>query len=536
MTIRARINLVHGMVAVAVLAFCAALLVILDAADDRRRHLVDSYDQLRGIDAVSSRANRYSEQIAELFVFGATGVEDLDTAYAALVGSIVQLREMVDREAADNDDPGEAVAVRAAQQAVTRMAAVAAEMDVVGSEVLALIQAGQIGAASQLFDQRIESDFDRQMKGLIAEALEREQAQVERIVAAGNDLASQARNLSLALAVAVVGIVGAAAMFFSRNISQPITELTATADAIGRGELVRAAAVGGGELGRLAERFNVMSAEVARQRTALLRAKATLEDTVAERTQELSARSADLEAANARLRALESARTQFFAEISHELRTPLTVIRTEAEVALRGSRCDPEALRAALDIAGRKAKQMSALVDDLLFLARSDTAEWRMTAAEIALQDVVGDVLSDGRALARPDGVTLRAIQPETPLHVRGDAGRLRQVLLIILDNAVKFSPPRGTVTVALTAEDGEARVRIADEGPGLDLADGARAVDCFRRRTSPMAAQARQGAGLGLSIARWIVEKHGGRIEFAKPAGRGAAVEVRLPLVGDVA
>lgn len=515
-TIRTRIALVHGVLLVAVVAFCLALLAILDAAERRRVEQMASYEQLRAIDLVQARANRFSEQIAELFILGPSAYLDLHEARLTLIEAIEGLETLWRLESVQDG-------ARSAVGATGEMTTVAEALDKTAVDIRALLAAGRADEAAVLFEEAVEHGLDRRMKRLIAEAAAAEERQVVAAAVAGEALRRRAVQMSVGLAIAVIALTAAAALFLNRNISRPIVALSDAADALGRGLAPSAAPEGGDELGRLGRRFNFMAAEIARSRSRL-------EQTVAERTRELSQRSDDLEQANERLRRLEAARARFFAEISHELRTPLTVIRTEAEVALRTGPDDPATLRDALEIAARKTGQMGDLVDNLMFLARLEGVEWTVDAEPVALEALLDEAVEDGAVLARPEGVKVRAVEPINPVIVRGDAARLRQVMLILLDNAVKFSPPDGRIDVELVASHGEAVFAVSDAGPGFTPDDRRRAFERMRRSGE------RTGSGLGLSIARWIVEKHGGVIRIdASPSG-GARVEMRLPLTDKAA
>jgi signal transduction histidine kinase len=178
----------------------------------------------------------------------------------------------------------------------------------------------------------------------------------------------------------------------------------------------------------------------------------------------------------------------------------------------------------------RKAGEIGRLVDDLLFLARSDAGAINVQLDDVVLQDVIADVLLDSQGLSRRGGITISPRQSAEPIRVRGDAGRLRQALLIALDNAIKFAPTGSTVEIDLQRRAGRALVTVRDFGPGFTPDEQASAFERFYRGRAPGGRSGR-GAGLGLAIARWIMDKHNGTIEIASAPGKGAAVEIGLPL-----
>jgi signal transduction histidine kinase len=218
---------------------------------------------------------------------------------------------------------------------------------------------------------------------------------------------------------------------------------------------------------------------------------------------------------------------EFAADASHELRTPLTVIRASVD-DLERHRDEPVAtVGSALTDIKDEVDHLAAMVDDLLLLARSDSGA---IALERVLVDL-GDVASTGASALGPvataKGVTI-AVDPE-PAEVVGDPARLRQLVVILVDNAVRHVPAGGHVNVRVRVVDGEATLVVEDDGPGIRPEDLPRLFDRFYRGAGAPGG----GTGLGLAIAAWIVERHGGRIEGAnRPAG-GAVFTARLPTLG---
>lgn len=222
-------------------------------------------------------------------------------------------------------------------------------------------------------------------------------------------------------------------------------------------------------------------------------------------------------------RSMEQMR-RFMADAAHELRTPITILRTRADVTLREDR-DAARDAAALAAIGLEAERLGVVVGDLLTLARADAGEWPMTRGALYLDDVSIEAVEAIRALADQRGVTVEVgAFEETGL--RGDPVLLRRLVLILLDNAIKFTPARGRVTVDVRSTGGRAVVVIADTGRGIPPEVLPHVFDRFYRGER----QSTEGAGLGLSIARWIVELHGGTIEIQSTVGEGTKVTVSLP------
>jgi two-component system, OmpR family, sensor kinase len=148
----------------------------------------------------------------------------------------------------------------------------------------------------------------------------------------------------------------------------------------------------------------------------------------------------------------------------------------------------------------------------------------------VVLQDVIGDVLIDGHGLLRRDGVRILPSQPEEPLIVRGDGDRLRQAIIIALDNAVKLAPPGTAVEVELKRVGSRAVIEVRDDGPGFTEEELGSAFTRFYRG-KPSRARTGRGLGLGLSIAKWIVDQHDGTIRIESAPNGGATVAISVPL-----
>jgi two-component system sensor histidine kinase CiaH len=224
---------------------------------------------------------------------------------------------------------------------------------------------------------------------------------------------------------------------------------------------------------------------------------------------------------------------QFAAEASHELRTPLTVIRASLE-DLRRHRDRPVAeVGSTLDDMDAEAERLSRLVDDLLLLARTDSGAIQLERQPTDLAEVAVAALPGLSKVARTRGVRLQLDPAPAPLT--GDAERLRQLVTLLVDNAIRHSPPDGTVHIRVRGGDADGRrerrrhevtLDVEDEGRGIRADDLPRLFDRFwRARDAPAG-----GSGLGLAIARWIVKQHGGSIEAANRPEGGSRFSVRLP------
>jgi signal transduction histidine kinase len=216
---------------------------------------------------------------------------------------------------------------------------------------------------------------------------------------------------------------------------------------------------------------------------------------------------------------------RFMADAAHELRTPLTVIRGRAEVALQQRRTDAEYV-SALQSIEHEAERLSGIVAQLLLLARADTGELPLNRERLFLDDIALDATSAAHVLAQRKGVELSVAEfEEAPIE--GDRTLVRQLVLILLDNGVKFTPAGGRVTVRVTHVGDRSQLEVSDTGPGIATEHLPHVFERFFRG-DPARARG-DGAGLGLSIARWIAEEHDAEITVASAPGKGTQVTVRF-------
>jgi two-component system, OmpR family, heavy metal sensor histidine kinase CusS len=221
---------------------------------------------------------------------------------------------------------------------------------------------------------------------------------------------------------------------------------------------------------------------------------------------------------------------QFTADASHELRAPLALIYTAAEFSLRRER-PREDLVEALEKILRESRHTTSLVDSLLLLARADSGEDSLQApVAINVSSLCQDAADRAGELASAKGITVSTDLRSTSIVVDGDETALRRLLLILVDNAVKYTPAGGRVNVRLALEKDAALIRISDTGIGIAAADLPHVFDRFWR-ADKVRSRATGGTGLGLAIARWIVDRHGGTIVVSSELGKGSTFTVTLPL-----
>jgi two-component system OmpR family sensor kinase len=246
---------------------------------------------------------------------------------------------------------------------------------------------------------------------------------------------------------------------------------------------------------------------------------------------------------NGLLAKIESAFEQqrrFMADASHELRTPISIVRGEADIALAVPDRPHDEYREALAVVRTESRRLSRIVHDLFLLARADAGQQQLQRRQFYLDDVIADCTRAARSLASRRCMKLTSSVP-TEAAVCGDEDLMRQLILNLLDNALKYGSEGGSVEVALCSEPGAHRVIVRDSGPGIPPEVAEHIFDRFyrgdgsRARDTESSARAHDdthgvGAGLGLAIARWVAEAHGGSLVLARSSGAGSEFVLTLP------
>ncbi|HEX3533444.1 MAG TPA: HAMP domain-containing sensor histidine kinase [Gemmatimonadaceae bacterium] len=222
---------------------------------------------------------------------------------------------------------------------------------------------------------------------------------------------------------------------------------------------------------------------------------------------------------------------RFMADAAHELRTPITVLRTRVDVALQQPR-DADHYVSALHGVEAEARRLGGIVDSLLVLARADSGERQIERERFFLDDVAIDAAGAERIVGRQKGVDV-IVEEFEEAPVVGDPALIRQLFMILLDNAVKFTDPGGEVSVRVSLLDGVPTFVVRDTGIGISKEDMGRVFQRFFRGDT--ARSHTEGAGLGLSIARWIAREHGAEISLSSEPGQGTRVVVTFPRAAPV-
>jgi signal transduction histidine kinase len=233
------------------------------------------------------------------------------------------------------------------------------------------------------------------------------------------------------------------------------------------------------------------------------------------------------------LRPIEKAwdrQNRFVADASHELRTPLSIIQLKIEGLLRQPRQKVQEVGEDIAVMLDEMRRLSKLVGNLLTLARSDSNRLEINLAPLDLSAMLKKVTEPFAEMADFEEKEFKLAGVEDSIYINGDEQRIHQLIVILLDNAMKFTPKNGTIAVTCARENKYARLTVSDSGCGISDEDLPHIFDRFYQVDSARTGQ--KGTGLGLSIAEWIVQKHRGKIEATSAVGGGTTFIVRLPLL----
>jgi len=382
---------------------------------------------------------------------------------------------------------------------------------------------GRVPEAQARIAEIMDQGVNRDLKPLLDEAVGEENREVAQTDQTSNAVLRQLHYAMTASLAAAIFLGLGSVLLLRRRLNQPLETLMQGTQALAEGRMsYRMPVTGHDEFARVANRFNQMAEEIEQHRQRLEQSRRSLEQGVAERTEQLRL-------ANEALGRVDQTRRRFFADISHELRTPLTVIRGESQFALRGADKAPDAYKDALQRILEQAEQLSRLVDDLLFIARSDAGSTRLERKAVALDKLVGQVCADVQTLAHAKKIAIEFRAEIVDAVVSGDHGRLRQLFLILLDNAIRYSKPASQAAVFMAPGPRGVVVQVRDTGIGIPPEELDQVFERFYRGDNAVTHHA-EGLGLGLPVAKAIADAHGGEIIVNSELDRGTTITVILP------
>lgn len=364
----------------------------------------------------------------------------------------------------------------------------------------------------------------RDLRELLYGAIDRQRAAVPLARAATERGLDRVRAQAFGMAAVTLLAAIVLAWQLGRRLKRPLDQLLEGVGALRAGALdYRLPIRSGDEFEHVAEGFNAMAAELQQHRSDADAARRRLEDAVQARTAELSS-------AHETLQRIDQRRRQLFADLGHELRTPTTAIRGEAEIALRGGEKPAQEYRHALQQIVGAAEQLTGHINDLLLIARAEADQLVMQPQRVALLPLLQDAADFADALGAEHDVRIALQWPEAPggITVMADADRLRQAIVILLDNAIRYSPRGSTVYLRCHVVPTGVRIEVEDHGIGIDADELALVFERFVRGRRARAHRA-DGTGIGLSIAQAIVQAHHGNLTLAQvdPHGTRACIDI---------
>lgn len=482
MTVRRHAALLIAACVLTIAVMIGIMVAALWASDYAARRVAAIHGRLDVISQLSAAVGDYGAQAANVLLFDREISEGLGPARTGIELLLPRLTQATRAEISSLAGMDEVQGALPELEGARRIIELYHSIDTAMNGVLALNRAGQRTQAMDVLQRQVSFRLANELRPLLTGAADDERKQIDAEIARLG--ASQQPLFIAAGATVLVGLalITGLAIALSRALTGTLAE----------------------ERRRSTEAGEKLSMEV-------------------------EARTAQLRTANEQLREIDRRRGQFLADVSHELRTPLTILRGEADVALRG-KDDPALQRQSLERIQGQAAELGHLLEDLLEFARSAAEDQPYEMADTQLDEVVAAAAQEAQTLAAPREVRVRLQLDDQRRHLDADFRRLKQALIIGLDNAIKHSPPGTTVTISTATEGQNARVSILDEGAGVDEADLPRVFERFYRGRDEEDSLV-SGLGIGLAIAKDIIERHGGSISLSNRLEGGAALAILLPV-----
>ncbi|MBI3194799.1 MAG: HAMP domain-containing protein, partial [Ignavibacteriae bacterium] len=296
--------------------------------------------------------------------------------------------------------------------------------------------------------------------------------------------------------VLVLLVVAAVTFFVSKRIAKPISTMATIAEDIRSGNLDKRIPVrNSDELGKLAESLNSM---------------------VDKLNEDIS-----------KLKKLERVRSEFLGNVSHELRTPIFAMQGMLETLLHGALDDKEVNRDFVERALKNTERLNMLLGDLIEISRIESGEMKMSFRYFDVNDFLSNIISEMKQFAEQKSISLQ-YEKTSPLSAFGDQERLKQAVINLIDNAIKYTQPKGSVTVSSFQSDGKVKIAVKDSGIGIAQEHLARIFERFYRVDRERSRES-GGTGLGLAIVKHIIEAHGSHVEVSSEIGKGSVFSFML-------
>ena len=527
MTYRTKITVVVAFAALAVLLAAVMSIWSVKSTDAHIRQANLAQDLLSEHLQLSVHAYRLFKQLTDEILLGSNANQSVvRNKRQAIARSLSEIRrlELEQRDALGADfAPGAVEDTDDLEQAI----------ELIIREFRTATQLPLGPERSQRVDAVLEERIDVGFRDRVNAALERQRSVVDRMNA--RIQAVHARSVGVAvglvLATALLGL--AMGWLLVRGIASPLDTLRSAAQTWAQGDFKhRIGNTTDAEFNRITGTFITMAERLGEYAQQRENAERELQHAVSERTEELSK-------ANDALQRADAVRREFFADVSHELRTPLTVIRGEAQVALRGQTRSADDYRDALNIVLEQSIGLSRLVDDMLFIARTHAERIRLSRVPLDLSKLIDAVARESARLAETRSVEIKVDIAADAETLYADPDRIRQLLLILIDNAIRYSPSGTAVTISASTQVQSLALSVRDEGAGIDAQDLPHIFDRFFRGSTErnradgdfnQGGNTAVGLGLGLAVAKAIVDAHGGTIAGHSEPGEGTTITATFP------
>lgn len=374
-------------------------------------------------------------------------------------------------------------------------------------EILILRDSGQVEIARERFLSVVSEQIEGQFSETINELLAEERSEIATAQMNIKALGRQLTIFATMIIVLALMFIVPAVFKLSRMFHGSMKELQDGLKHYGRNDFdYSIPKLQAREFDYLGNRFNEMAEQIGSTQKSLIAVNAGLEETISSRTEEL-------EEANKALVETDEGRKRLFADISHELRTPLTVIRGEAEISLRGKNKKPEEYESSLRLIVDQAIHTSRLIDDLLFVARTQAGKPKLIKKPLDIATLVEQKKADFEALAARKNIRFVLEKNIPELIVLGDRGRLGQVFAVLFDNAIRYAPPDSEIFVHMNSSPNGVAISVDNVSENITDDDLRQIFNRFYRGDN--AGQMDYGIGLGLPVAKAIVDAHAGSIRI---------------------
>ncbi|HEY9215861.1 MAG TPA: HAMP domain-containing sensor histidine kinase [Ancylobacter sp.] len=523
-SLRARMALLLAVAVFVTAASAIVLVVTLGAANTQVERLVTAQKRLELLSGISGRIGDYALVALQAAQEPTGQHEALASARQRTLSSFEHFESVLGADVMRLGDEEQRTLMAARSRTVARLKA---QFEVLNRQVELALAQPEPGTGVRVAMDVFAAGFGAPL----GQAMEEERTAAQAAQVAVHDLRERTIRwgltgvvLAFALAVLIYQLLG-------RSLVNRVADVATAASAIAQGRSdTRLKVTGHDELSLAMARFNRMAAHLARREGRLVADQKHLQEIV-------DARTAELRAANTRLESVDLARRRFFTDVSHELRTPLTVILGEAEITLRPANPTQEDLRAALLVIQTRARRLHHRVEDLLRIARSESGQIELDASLFPVADLLDEVRESMLPVARAAGLALETFAARDDIALHADRDWLRQTLDGLVSNAVRHSQAGGTVRVEAAVKGGEVVIKVRDQGTGIPANELPHVFERFWRGAK--AAGEGTGFGIGLALAKWIVDRHDGTIEIESNTGgagergtaaRGTCVTIRLP------